>query len=160
MMELNLTCACQATISSHSMGSPSDNSPILHAVTYPQLGLETAWELSRLSRSPGSGDSGPVLRTARCGEGGGGGVRVRARVSPCIGRRGDGMHPVCRVCRVWSAAAAFPVCFWTFNPHPCHNLYCKTQHSNIHSWVAISSFVVCPASVISTLISTIWCFRP
>ena len=72
MMDCNLTCPCHSTMSSHSMGSPSDSSPILHP-TYLQLGLRRSL-LSRLSWSPSSsGDSGPVLRTAGCGEGGQGG---------------------------------------------------------------------------------------
>ena len=68
-MDFDLTCACQATISSHSIGSPSDSSPILHtAVTCPQSGPKTAALL--LSWRPVSGfGSGPVLRTARCGGG-------------------------------------------------------------------------------------------
>ena len=54
MKKSNLTCACQATMSSHSMGSPSDSSPIL-------LHFLTSWPSKPATLSEPSVDSGPVV---------------------------------------------------------------------------------------------------
>ena len=81
MKKSNLTCACQATMSSHSMGSPSDSSPILLHFTFSRLGLRSLLRCRNPPLTPVPWSRSQLWWVRQCG-----GVRVRARVL-CVGRR-------------------------------------------------------------------------
>ena len=103
MKKSNLTCACQATMSSHSMGSPSDSSPILLHFTFSRLGLRSLLRCRNPPLTPVPWSRSQLWWVRQCG-----GVRVRARVL-CVGRRHGGQPRIS-----WQLLSS--VCFVTFVP--------------------------------------------
>ena len=81
-----------------------------------------------------------------------------------LGYQINSKHPLCSVYYSYLILTTFFLCSTDLRKSPHYRQNCETQPPASIGWVALSSVVVvrsfvCPASVTSPLISTIWCFR-